>query len=379
MTPSSLNILSRYIRTISPNFGEKNLTVILSKIEERVNSLVNEEKTIKLHFDDSPYSLLNREKGDVYIVFNKKQMYPPTISDEEGLECKIRFIFSVKLSLPMVERRRRPAENDREIYNNEKSIISELASVPHTLKTFCHYEYKSRKGIEKFGSITEYCHYSDLLSYVNNYPLDDYTKDLWSREMITGLLGIHLKNIIHRDIKPENVLIKYENKSVHTKIGDFGFCLPVKEYSKSGFKGTFRFFAPEILTPHRLFKTRKSDVWALGCTLYILHNRKFPPFLTFVMDQQNKVLNEAQFDIFMKDIAAYQAIPVAPNSMEALIRDMLVANHILRVSSEQAHNRLVNIPAPVNPDAKPVKRREVYYTITENPNRIPKKGVSVLL
>lgn len=82
--------------------------------------------------------------------------------------------------------------------------------------------------------------------------------------------------IIHRDIKPENLLID-ENDRI--KITDFGLSLFTKNGSDEvhNTAGSTLFFAPEVCEG-RSYSGKKSDVWALGVTLYFMVFRKYPFF-----------------------------------------------------------------------------------------------------
>ena len=99
-------------------------------------------------------------------------------------------------------------------------------------------------------------------------------------QLAKGLEYIHLMDLIHRYIKPQNVLISVQSdsKKVTIKWADFGLSKPVNErgtFTMSGVRGTYDWFAPEILDiyirnedignstpPHR--GTIKSDVFAEG-------------------------------------------------------------------------------------------------------------------
>jgi serine/threonine protein kinase len=80
--------------------------------------------------------------------------------------------------------------------------------------------------------------------------------------------------IIHRDIKPENLLID-ENDRI--KITDFGLSLFTKNGNDEvrNTAGSTLFFAPEVIDG-KTYSGKKSDVWALGVTLYYMVFRKYP-------------------------------------------------------------------------------------------------------
>ncbi len=71
-------------------------------------------------------------------------------------------------------------------------------------------------------------------------------------QLAEGLEYIHQMKYVHRDIKPQNVLISLNSttQQVKMKWADFGFSKRVNErgsFSMSAVKGTYDYFAPEIL------------------------------------------------------------------------------------------------------------------------------------
>ncbi len=98
-------------------------------------------------------------------------------------------------------------------------------------------------------------------------------------QLAKGLEYIHQMGLVHRDIKPENVLISSDctTQRVVMKWADFGFSKKVNErgsFSMSGVRGTYDYFAPEILkylddessteNEDKKRGTVKSDVFAEG-------------------------------------------------------------------------------------------------------------------
>ena len=95
------------------------------------------------------------------------------------------------------------------------------------------------------------------------------------RDVIRGLEYCHdVVGIIHRDMKPENLLL---GKDDVVKIADFGVSFMMNEgsdESKTTLGSTF-YLAPEICKG-KVYKGRKTDIWAAGVTLYRLYTGKFP-------------------------------------------------------------------------------------------------------
>jgi serine/threonine-protein kinase/endoribonuclease IRE1 len=112
-------------------------------------------------------------------------------------------------------------------------------------------------------------------------------------QLAKGLKYIHEMKLVHRDITPQNVLIFIdpENQQVVMKWGDFGLSKQVNEngtFTMSEVKGTYNYFAPEIL---KLFDdgsfddndekkrgTVKSDVFAEGLVFGYFVNDGIHPF-----------------------------------------------------------------------------------------------------
>jgi serine/threonine-protein kinase len=98
------------------------------------------------------------------------------------------------------------------------------------------------------------------------------------RQVCRGLCVAHGEKppIIHRDIKPQNILVGYDAGGLRARVSDFGLAKRVNPLTLlASARGTRRFKAPEI------FKDSQSDscagdVWALGCTLYLLLSDRLP-------------------------------------------------------------------------------------------------------
>jgi serine/threonine protein kinase len=112
----------------------------------------------------------------------------------------------------------------------------------------------SQEMLQKFGTIPE-----SILKH-------------FAGQILAGLEFIHAEGIIHRDIKPANILM-HANGVI--KLADFGCSKKINEISESTSHvlGTPVYMAPEYIKGKI---HRKSDVWAVGCTLLELVTGKPP-------------------------------------------------------------------------------------------------------
>ena len=95
------------------------------------------------------------------------------------------------------------------------------------------------------------------------------------RDVASGLSAVHGANIVHRDVKPENVII--ERGSGRAVVVDFGLASPGEDSTahQTGMRGTPAYMAPEQITGAEPI-TPRSDVYALGCTLFELLTNRLP-------------------------------------------------------------------------------------------------------
>lgn len=110
---------------------------------------------------------------------------------------------------------------------------------------------------------------SDLRTFLGkDIPYDPID---FSRQIALGLNYCHQHDIIHRDMKPDNILI-YGNT---LKIADFGWSRQTGCLGSSGMTNpvfTLWYRAPEIFVNENY--GMKADVWAFGCIMYEIKNKK---------------------------------------------------------------------------------------------------------
>jgi serine/threonine-protein kinase len=91
-------------------------------------------------------------------------------------------------------------------------------------------------------------------------------------QLLDVLAAAHAKGIVHRDIKPDNIFLTSQGK---LKVLDFGFAQIKTDYrpeqTATGFLlGTPGFMAPEQAVGNRPLIDARTDIWAVGATMFLL-------------------------------------------------------------------------------------------------------------
>eukprot|EP00435_Cladocopium_sp_Y103_P056187 s2531_g18.t2 len=106
-------------------------------------------------------------------------------------------------------------------------------------------------------------------------PLTEEHHQYFVHQVLRGLAYLHSASIVHRDIKPSNLLV---NKNCDLKICDFGLARVLATESdeaagRTDYVVTRWYRAPEVML-HSAEYTVAIDVWAVGCIMCELINRK---------------------------------------------------------------------------------------------------------
>ncbi|CAG9314403.1 unnamed protein product [Blepharisma stoltei] len=184
-----------------------------------------------------------------------------------GVVYKVQRISDNKLfAMKIVVKKADDSKSWKDI-ENEIRILSVLNN-PYLL----HLERKVEKNMNVY-MIIDYCKQHDLLKHIADKLSSDQVfqeNEIWKYfiQICFGLECLHSNGYIHRDIKPENILL---DENMNVKTGDFGLS---RYLITSSIGGTPHYYSPEIwdgVTP-----SKESDIWALGCVIYLLCMLKHP-------------------------------------------------------------------------------------------------------
>lgn len=122
----------------------------------------------------------------------------------------------------------------------------------------------------------EYVESGSLAAVIKKFsPFKEHLVARYTKQVLSGLVYLHLQGIVHRDIKAANLIA---TKDGVVKLADFGVAMKLTETIKSmSIVGTPYWMAPEIVerTHHT---TTACDIWSLGCTVIELYTGSPPYF-----------------------------------------------------------------------------------------------------
>ncbi|XP_059302513.1 mitogen-activated protein kinase kinase 5-like [Lycium ferocissimum] len=129
------------------------------------------------------------------------------------------------------------------------------------------------------GEITVLLEYMDKGSLEGWHVPDEAVLSDICREILSGIVYLHSRNIVHRDIKPSNLLI---NSKHQVKIADFGISRFLKQTIDLSVK-SISYMSPERINTD-LNQNQESaygyaeDIWGLGLCILEFYLGRFPIF-----------------------------------------------------------------------------------------------------
>lgn len=190
--------------------------------------------------------------------------------------------------------------------------------------------------------ITEYIDGLDLYEFIKKTKTDNISNDLIlniALELCLALINLKKQKIIHCDLKPDNIIINKYNKPIiidfdSAILNDTNICTNI---NKKNITFTYSYQPPEFYKYNII--NYDSDVWALGCILYILITKQHP------FDLHNLNLKHQIIDnILYKNVLFIQPIWLTiPIELQSIINNMLNKNPENRLSIEIIYERLKKI------------------------------------
>lgn len=280
--------------------------------------------------------------------------------------------------------------DDVEKQLGEAVLLSQIGH-PNIIRVFDANIYQSRD--QNIGYFTmEYVAGGNLGQYWKSFgrgfiPVDT-TVQIMS-QIARGLTIAHSNNppIIHRDIKPQNILIGYDGTGLRTRISDFGLAKKVNPLTLlASSRGTICFKAPETFSEPES-DSCAGDVWALGCTLYLLLTDILPfaednhPSFTTYMDFATPVTKPSVYNlnvdpileaIVLKALSINRAdrYPSAVQFLDALEKWKPSTNKTLPDTSDSSLNKSAfGMTSPLD-EIKAMKMVKQAIELSKSPNSL---------
>lgn len=177
-----------------------------------------------------------------------------------------------RFSAKIISKQDVQSRNLMDSIEKEIAILREIDH-PHIVKIEDTFEMTNNCNQEFIVIIMEYCANGDLLTYATEHG---FKNDKQRKKIIYGFLEaveyLHSRGISHGDIKADNILL---DENCSAKLCDFGYARTTFIAGDEAKNGTLYYAAPELFHKGK-FETLKTDIWAIGITLYSLMELQFP-------------------------------------------------------------------------------------------------------
>ena len=154
-----------------------------------------------------------------------------------------------------------------------------------------------------------------------------------------ALATAHAERVIHRDIKPQNIFLHQANAGETVKVLDFGVAKIMDANSKAtrdAIAGSPAYMAPERLRGRNY--DGRSDVYAVGCTLYELLTGH-PPFRS----ENPDVMAVALMQLRDQPVPPSQVVPGLPEGADKIVLNFLEKDPTNRPDAKGAIERLQDL------------------------------------
>lgn len=166
---------------------------------------------------------------------------------------------------------RKPEDTDEKWGGHKTAFLTEaqnLSKATHRNVVQVHHIAESDDG-NSVHICMAYCPGGSLQAAYEQGPSPLPAVRKIGTEVLFGLQALHARGLIHRDIKPGNILLDAQGIA---QLGDFGFVTDAIIFGYASHAGYNDHLAHEVWLGRGTSK--KSDIWALGMTLYrLLHGK----------------------------------------------------------------------------------------------------------
>ena len=153
-------------------------------------------------------------------------------------------------------------------------------------------------------------------------------------DVLLGLSALHVRGMLHRDIKPANILLDAKGNAL---IGDFGLVTDEIAFGYASSAGYYDHLAYEVW--HGKGTSVRTDIWALGATLYrLLHGKQW-------YEEMPEPKDTIKYGGFADGL---KWLPHVPKRWRRVIRQMMEDDTSKRYqTADQALNAISSLP--INP------------------------------
>lgn len=230
---------------------------------------------------------------------------------------------------------RRPGETDADWDKRKKGFLAEaqnLSKARHK-NVVQVYGIEEETGGNSIRFTMAYCPNGSLQAAYDAGPMTTLQVRKVATEVCLGLEALHGRGMLHRDIKPGNILL---NAGGDAQLGDFGLVTDNVILGYGSVAGYSDHIAYEVW--HGEGTSTKTDIWAVGMTLYrLLHGQVWYDSAPAPRD----LVKSGQFADSLK------WLPHIPKAWRRVIRKMLNDDKAQRYqSASQVMNALSALPTP---------------------------------
>ena len=241
----------------------------------------------------------------------------------EGGMGKVYLAFDTELARPVALKILFASDREADARFAREAQAQARVDHPHVCKVFETGAIAGRRYI-----VMQYVEGASLGKAVEGAGLELKARML--RKVCEGVHAAHRIGLVHRDIKPSNILVTTDDAGeLHPYVMDFGIArdLEAGRTSTSAVVGTPWYMAPEQVAGGEV--DRRTDVYALGVTLYQLLTGKLPITGTGSVDVLVKVLREEPVPLSRVD-------PRLPADLQTVVMKCLEKDPARRYASARA-------------------------------------------